>query len=211
MDSERFDQLTRTLASGQSRRSLLKGLTGTAVAGLLAAAGVHDAAARSRVGICHLTDDGTYKYITVDQSAVPAHEAHGDVVTDLTDVANCGTCGNACSAPANASATCGGNGCGFVCNEGYEVTETGGACQPIGPCPTGYELVGNDGCFQIVAGLDNSLCTNTCSVYGSVPGSGNFLCGTKVASFDPCASDLDCGAEQFCFPHRRGNYCVNPC
>ncbi|CAA9570449.1 MAG: hypothetical protein AVDCRST_MAG19-2725 [uncultured Thermomicrobiales bacterium] len=36
MDAERFDHLTRALASGRSRRSLLKGLTGTAVAGPLA-------------------------------------------------------------------------------------------------------------------------------------------------------------------------------
>lgn len=46
MDQERFDQLTKTLATGKSRRGLLKGLTGTAIGGLLAAVGIGEAAAK---------------------------------------------------------------------------------------------------------------------------------------------------------------------
>ena len=46
MDQERFDQIARTLASGQSRRDVLKGLTGTAVGGLLATIGIGEAAAK---------------------------------------------------------------------------------------------------------------------------------------------------------------------
>lgn len=46
MDQERFDQMTRTLASGHSRRGLLKGLSGTAIGGLLVAAGLGEAAAK---------------------------------------------------------------------------------------------------------------------------------------------------------------------
>jgi hypothetical protein len=46
MDQERFDRITRTLASGQSRRGLLKGLTGTAIGGLLATVGIAEASAR---------------------------------------------------------------------------------------------------------------------------------------------------------------------
>jgi len=42
MDQERFDRITRTLASGQSRRGLLRGITGTALGGLLAAVGIAD-------------------------------------------------------------------------------------------------------------------------------------------------------------------------
>lgn len=46
MDQERFDRFTRTLASGQSRRDVLKGLTATAIGGLLAAVGTADAGAK---------------------------------------------------------------------------------------------------------------------------------------------------------------------
>ncbi len=46
MDQERFDQITRTLAAGQSRRRLLKGLAGTALGGVLAAVGAGEAGAK---------------------------------------------------------------------------------------------------------------------------------------------------------------------
>jgi hypothetical protein len=49
MDQERFDHITRTLATGQSRRGLLKGLTGTAIGGLLVAAGIGETAAKPEV------------------------------------------------------------------------------------------------------------------------------------------------------------------
>ena len=40
--------------------------------------------------------------------------------TDLQRSAtHCGTCGNACPAPANATATCGASGCGFACRAGF--------------------------------------------------------------------------------------------
>jgi len=46
MDQERFDRITRTLGSGQSRRGLLKGLTGTAIGGLLVSVGLAEASAK---------------------------------------------------------------------------------------------------------------------------------------------------------------------
>ena len=49
MDQERFDQLTRTLASGQSRRGVLKALTGAVLGGAVAAVGVGEAAAKPEV------------------------------------------------------------------------------------------------------------------------------------------------------------------
>ena len=45
MDQERFDRLTRTLASGQTRRGVLKGLGGGLMAGMFAALGRSDALA----------------------------------------------------------------------------------------------------------------------------------------------------------------------
>jgi hypothetical protein len=61
VDQERFDQLTRTLAMGQSRRGLLKGLTSTAIGGLLSAVGLGETAAKGgKSGFCHRNDNGTY-------------------------------------------------------------------------------------------------------------------------------------------------------
>ncbi len=40
--------------------------------------------------------------------------------TDVTsDTMNCGMCGNACAAPANATASCTGSACGFTCDTGW--------------------------------------------------------------------------------------------
>lgn len=57
MDSQRFDELTAKLASGASRRTVLKGLTGGALAGLAAVLGAgiadpNDVAAH-RIRGCH--------------------------------------------------------------------------------------------------------------------------------------------------------------
>lgn len=85
----------------------------------------------------------------------------------------------------------------------------GDACVATGPCPTGYKLV-NSGCFQIVSDLDQSLRTNACGVNGSVFGSGNFLCSTKVLNTS-CASNADCPSGTACKTHFRGNYCIAVC
>ena len=50
MDQERFDELAKTLASGQSRRGFLKGVTGTAIGGLLASVGLGKAVAAPPAG-----------------------------------------------------------------------------------------------------------------------------------------------------------------
>ncbi len=50
MDQERFDQLTRTVSSGASRRGMLKALTGTALGGVLAAGGLGRGAMEGATG-----------------------------------------------------------------------------------------------------------------------------------------------------------------
>ena len=101
MDKERFDRITRRLASGQSRRGVLKGLVGSALGGTLAAMGLASGAAKpaGKVEICHLdATTGLYNLITVSHRAVPAHLAHGDGIrTDFgEDVDHCGGCGVPC-------------------------------------------------------------------------------------------------------------------
>lgn len=135
MDSTRFDELARSLGQRRNRRSVMKILGGAALgtAGAVGLRSTANAEPAGKVGICHRTgsESNPYEYITVSANAADAHVAHGDTVTDLTDTANCGACGNVCSAPENATATCGEAGCGFSCNEGFELSESGDSCVAI--------------------------------------------------------------------------------
>jgi hypothetical protein len=45
--------------------------------------------------------------------------ANGCESDTRADVTSCGRCGNACTAPANATATCAAGACGFACNAGF--------------------------------------------------------------------------------------------
>lgn len=150
MDSNRFDDLTRTLGTRRDRRSAVKlfGAAALGAAGVIGLRGSGGAAPSDKVSICHLTDDGTYNYISVSANAIPAHAAHGDVIAPdfATDVANCGGCGNVCSAPENATAFCGEAGCNFTCNPGYESDGNGGCELPVIGCASAA-LAGTAGFF----------------------------------------------------------------
>jgi hypothetical protein len=130
MDSNRFDDLTRTLGTRRDRRGAVKffGAAALGAVGVIGLRGSGGAAPGNKVSICHLTDDGTYNYISVSSNAIPAHAAHGDVIAPdfATDVANCGGCVIVCSAPEHATAFCGEAGCGFTCDPGYEPDGNGG-------------------------------------------------------------------------------------
>jgi hypothetical protein len=54
------------------------------------------------------------------------------VVDYQTDLKNCGSCGNVCTAPANGVATCTAGNCGFTCNAGFK--PCGAACIPTASC-----------------------------------------------------------------------------
>jgi len=89
MDQERFDQLTRGLAAGTTRRGMVRQFTGAALGGILVAAGLSEAGAKKKkhghgkgkgktndssagqdkVAVCHYDADAqTYVLINVSQS-----------------------------------------------------------------------------------------------------------------------------------------------
>ncbi len=211
MESRRFDELTKTLSSGTTRRGMLKGLLGGGAGGALGMLGLSRGAAQpNKVGVCHLTGNGSYRYIEVSTNAVPAHEWHEDTINPdfSNDVTNCGDCGNVCSsAPEHATATCIGGECGFTCTEGYQVSSAGDACEAIFACPEGYEEL-NGGCFQTVSGLGGT-CPDGCAVYRSVIGSENYLCAKWLDSYTYCSTTNDCPSGSACFAGY--GLCIHAC
>src|SRR5262249_42592200 len=103
--------------------------------------------------------------------------------TNLLDVANCGTCGNACVAPANATAGCNGGTCGI------------GMCKPLyGDCDNNAA----NGCEK---SLGNDLancgaCGKACTVANGTPGCLNGQCG--ILSCNAGFADCDQNAANGC-------------
>lgn len=74
-------------------------------------------------GACAAAGSGT-------PGGCPSNQARcNGACTDLTTTTNCGACGQVCSAPANATATCDGGHCGFACNAGYQLCD--GVCTDV--------------------------------------------------------------------------------
>src|SRR5262245_49840848 len=80
MDGRNFDDFARNLATGRSRRSVLRGLIGggAALAGLKAT-GI---SAANKTTICHFPPDNpaNLQIISVSNNSLPSHFAHGDMV-----------------------------------------------------------------------------------------------------------------------------------
>ena len=108
-------------------------------------------------------------------------------VDTQNDPANCGACGNSCPA---AHPTC-----------------SDGAC--VG-CDPGYEYL-NDGCFKIINTLDlqTECAENGCDGYGSISGSGNYLCSSVPSNAVSCTETPGCPTGQAC--QLDLNACLVPC
>src|SRR5665648_690772 len=119
----------------------------------------------------------------------------------LTDVNNCGSCGNACpNGPANSQSTCSGGQCGFTCNVGF--TLCNGACTltnsfltdvnncgscdnacPNGPDNSQSTCSGGQCGFTCIAGF--TLCNGACTL------TNGFL--TDVNNCGSCGNDCPNG------------------
>jgi hypothetical protein len=121
MGDNRFDALTRRLATGHTRRAVLRGLAGGGVL-LAAGAGTTRAKPVGKVTICHKPGTAAEATLTVAASAVDVHLGHGD---------HLGRC-LACSV--DGAMEC--DGTGFVtCANGlwvYRECASGTACRPEG-------------------------------------------------------------------------------
>ena len=108
-------------------------------------------------------------------------------VDTQNDPANCGACGNSCPA---AHPTC-----------------SDGVC--VG-CDPGYEYL-NDGCFKIINTLDlqTECAENGCDGYGSISGSGNYLCSSVPSNAVSCTETPGCPTGQAC--QLDLNACLVPC
>ena len=172
MDAQTFDRMTKALASGTSRRSILQGMVG----GALAALGLRPASGQAaKVGICHQTGSATnpVTYITVSANAVATHEAHGDLVAcpgaGYIDPATC-TC--ACSLECEGNFELDSESCTCVCNEvcdgNYVLDE--GTCSCV--CPVD----------EIVCGDGETFNPETCACeLGPNPECAGATCSTFVA------------------------------
>ena len=98
MDPKRFDEISRSLAAGTSRRRFIKGLSGGILGGTLALIGRgHTGAKSAKVGICHYTGNRNIPvvYQEVSASTAPILLTRGDTLPGT--VTDCSSCGDACT------------------------------------------------------------------------------------------------------------------
>ena len=169
MDPIRFDRFTRALGTGQSRRSILKSLTGGAVGAALAVVGIGDAAAairkRSVGNSCNFNSDCASN-LCVQESRTRkichcASASDCPAVTTQCHTAAClptGYCGAAITP-------------GAACDDGNACTQTD-VCQPDGSCLGSPVTCPAPGVCQVAGVCDPStgLCalSSTAAANGSV-------------------------------------------
>lgn len=210
MDSQRFDELSKVLASRPSRRGVVKGIGGGIIAGTLALAGRGRAdAGPARVGVCHRTGNVNkpISLIQVSPGAAATLLSRGD--TALGSVTDCSSCGDACWTPDYATAYCDGGSCGFTCDDGYQLNEAGDACVSINPCSEGYTEV-NGACFRAVSNMYDCPNYYGCVGYGSIQGTGSYVCGTSMSgTYCPNWSNDECPTGTACYYYSQS--CIAPC
>ena len=177
MDGSRFDELTRRLGRGVTRRNALKGIVATASGAVLARIGAEQAAARD-VQVCHEGET-----ISVPQEELNLRIRQGDQIridccADIDCASNMGQCGQG------------------VCQQGYCVTlpkpagtpcddgsfcTSGDRCDGAGSCAAGAPVV----CEESENPCTTSVCSESAQGCQDVPVDDGTECGTN----DACVSN----------------------
>jgi hypothetical protein len=104
--------------------------------------------------------------------------------TSLTTITNCGSCGNSCAAPPNATPTCASSVCAYVCGTGFADCDGSADCE----CRTSAG-------FACVLNACNCLNGATCTNGGTCGGDGRCVCsGTNCARGQICVGPATCGS-----------------
>lgn len=213
MDGSRFDQLARAMAGRRTRRGFLGGLAALAAgaAGLRATeAKCPPGAVAASGGRCICKATGREPGPTGCPCPTGQTSCDGGATCkDLnSDLANCGTCGNACAAGQVCLAgvcrctpgTCP-NGC---CDTaGLCRTSTNGTCGLGGAACDVCVASTGEACVNGACACDQAACAaiGGCCAGGTCRASGNATCGTTGGA---C---IDCSASgQYCFE----GACVTP-
>lgn len=203
MDGTRFDHLARRLAAGVSRRDMLKGAIGAALAAAVSGRVVDAAACRPPKavcrkdgeccsGICGPKDRTGRQRCACPSGQVACGTACVTPASFQTDVKNCGSCGHVCPRTTCQSAICSAGVCGLTpdparvdhaCNDGNPCTEND-RCQIDGACI---------GTPKVCPVVDDQCGTAVCN-----PATG--ACETTpVANSTPCNADSNlCTTNDSC-------------
>jgi Stigma-specific protein, Stig1 len=209
MDGERFDAMTRALATAANRRSLFKGAA--------LALGALAPFSRSRLALANATCGIA---CTGDADCANSQDdcfsCCGGVCTNTaSDVSNCSACGTVCAG--GQYAVCGDAICSIHCPGGFTPCGDGSYCADLANdpqnciscgnvCPGGQTCCGAVGCIDLTIDLHN------CGACGTDCGIGGRCCGS--ACVDPNSDAGNCGdcgvacaGDQRC----QGGACVARC
>jgi len=208
MDSSKFDELTKALASNTSRRQAIKTLAASTFGGLLAFTGLGTAFAKTKKCPSGQTDCG------------------GKCVDTKTDPNNCGVCGTKCRSGLCVNGLCcppGAGKCGNSCcsqtccsNTCVDTQHDKNNCGSCGNvCPSGDTCKNGKcvtvGCPAPCITLSNGTCARPCSTSADCTCGSQFcgselnggvlvgaICTTLGNSKGSCLSDSDCPIGYYC-------------
>jgi hypothetical protein len=180
MEGNQFDALARRMASGASRRRMLKGIAG-GVAALFGGGAVTRQASARTLTICHSTGNpaAPFQSLTIDQAEFNLHARHGDYLrVECCADADCPSQYGSCGAGVCQSGYCAqlpvaaGTSCdeGLFCN-GDSVCDGAFSCVPgsevicpdtENPCTANVCDESARGCIEVVANEGQSCGGDRC-------------------------------------------------
>jgi hypothetical protein len=200
MDRDRFDNLTRVMASPTSRRSAIAvaGRAMAAALGLGIAVSPRLQSETTEAATCRAygvtcTTHGQCCSGTCNPKDSRGRRTCACDADLLIDPENCGSCGHVCSGTTNGYPICNSGHCNVACNEGYYRDPSSLMCVP--QLATKSACTANEQCAGGVCACTSGLCT-TSYCMDSCVGGGNALVvtrsGSRLACVAPGLTFADC-------------------